>query len=127
MNRYFYPVTLIFALTTLVLSSCSTDDVDYASMIKGKWELESATRNGKDAASLQGLYFEFDEAGNMDTNLPIAQGASTYQVEGNQITQTNNGQTIVYQVKEVEEGIIMLSATLSNTPFTFTLKKSEQQ
>ena len=126
MSRSFYPIILFFLLISIVLTSCSTDEVDYASMIKGKWELESATRNGKDAASLQGLYFEFDEAGNMDTNLPVSQGASTYQVEGDQITQTNNGNTIVYSIKEVEEGRIMLSATLSNTPFTFTLKKSAQ-
>lgn len=126
MKRYFYPITLFFAAGALILSSCSSDSVDYATVIQGKWELESATRNGKDAASLQGLYFAFDEAGNMDTNLPVSQGASTYQVEGDQITQTNNGNEIVYQITEAEEDKIMLSATLASTPFTFTLKKVEE-
>jgi len=114
---------LSIAITTIV--SCTSEPDNQGELIIGKWELQSATRNGKETGNLEGLYYEFQEEGRLLTNLPTTNGESTYDVEGSTIKQLNNGQTIEYTIEEVGDSNLTLSTQLKNTPFQFVLKRAD--
>ena len=114
------------ALSLIFLSGCDAEPTNQAELLIGKWDLQSATRNGQRAASLEGLFFEFDDAGNMETNLPIAKGASTYELSGNTIQQKNSTNNVRYTIESIGDSSLMLSTTLANTDFTFSLKRAAE-
>jgi hypothetical protein len=113
-----------FVSSLIFLSGCGAEPANQAELLIGKWDLQSATRNGQRAASLEGLFFEFDEAGNMNTNLPIAKGASTYNLSGSTIKQESSTNNVRYTIESIGDSSLMLSTTLANTDFIFSLKRA---
>ncbi|MEL6276522.1 MAG: hypothetical protein AAFU03_15600, partial [Bacteroidota bacterium] len=61
--RYF----LLLSIPLLSLLACTSDDTDQGPSLVGRWEIESAQRNGRPTESLDELYFEFTDQGGFST------------------------------------------------------------
>ncbi|TXB63406.1 hypothetical protein [Phaeodactylibacter luteus] len=116
---------LLGAAAIAILQSCAEEPTQIKENLPGRWEITSALRDGQSAASLAELYYEFSENGQMNTNLPIASGASTYTIDGLGITQDYQGQEIYYQVADISDSTLILETELRDTRFTFYFRKGQ--
>lgn len=117
-------IFLLLSLAISTLVSCNSEPTNQDELIIGRWELQSAIRNGKETGNLEGLYYDFSEEGALLTNLPTASGESAYEVEGSQVLQSINGQTIQYTIEEIGDSSLTLSTLLRDTPFQFIFKRA---
>lgn len=108
----------------LLTVSCGEEPQNIQELLPGRWELQQATRNGEPTRSLAELYYEFDAQGTMLTNLPVAQGESTYQISGQSIEQNHQGNIIAYTVTAITDSTLVLQTELRNTPFQFNLMRA---
>lgn len=116
--------------TVLLLSlavGCTTDTGNQSDLLIGNWELDYATRNGNHAETFAELYFNFDAEGNMDTNLPIAKGTSTYSVNGNTIQQQSPMGTVEYTIEEIGDSSLILATTARGFEFRFAMKRVQDE
>lgn len=115
------PTLLLSVALMLLVFSCGEEPQNIQELLPGRWELKQATRNGELTRSLAGLYYEFDSAGTMQTNLPVAKGESTYQISGQSIEQNQDGNVIVYNIASITDSTLVLQTELRDTPFQFDL------
>lgn len=109
--------------------ACSRDgkiDETTKNQLIGKWEIKEAYRNGSLAESLEDLYFEFDESGQMSTNILGATTKTDYLFEGDSIVQSagENGIEVTYNVEGITDTSLVLLTVLRRYNFKFDLRKS---
>ncbi len=122
--RRLFP-NMLFLLTLMATTACGTEPENQQELLTGRWELESASRNGSPTASLDDLFFEFHADGSMATNLPVAPGKSKYELEGNTLRQygENMPGEVEYTIQELGDSSLILTAELRNFRFRFSMKK----
>lgn len=116
-------------LTTSFLLSCQPDgpkkvELNKADLI-GRWEIAKGFRNGKETETLTGTFYEFDEDGNMRTNLtPTTMEQSyNYSFSGNEIKQ--KGDTpITYTVDSLTSNYLGLNMVINNFQFKLEMNKA---
>ena len=119
---------LVFLTLIAILTACNNDsksEVD-TNLLLGKWEVNQATRDGKETSTLDQLYFAFSEDGSMETNMPTLDRASTYELSGSEIQQNGNGVENNYTVESLSDDELILITTIRNTEFRMILNKSDE-
>lgn len=123
-------IQLLCLITLSSISFACTSDakLDKASKNKviGKWEIKEAFRNGKRTESLDNLFFEFYEDGQMRTNILGASIQSNYNISGGKIKQEagDEGVELEYIVEIVTDTSLILSTVLRRYNFKFDLQRN---
>lgn len=108
----------------LLLASCSSEPQNIDILLPGRWELDEAKRDGQPAESLTGLYYEFDENGQMRSNLPVGAGESQYELDGATLMQKLEGKAIDYTIESINDSVLVMLTELRGTNFWFKLKRA---
>lgn len=120
-------------LCLITLSSfsfaCTSDaklDKESKNKVIGKWEIKEAFRNGKLTESLDNLFFEFYEDGQMKTNILGARMQSNYNFSNGKIQQEagDEGVELEYLVEAVTDTSLILTTVLRRYNFKFDLKRN---
>lgn len=120
--------SLVFLILIAIITACDNDpktEVDTAQLL-GKWEVNAATRDGKETSTLDQLYFTFSEDNSMETNMPTLDQASTYELKGSEIQQNGNGVENSYTIESLNDAELILITTIRNTEFRMVLNKSDE-
>lgn len=112
-----------FLLLTGYLVSCSSDSSQAEELLIGRWEIQSATRNGKSTALLQSVFFEFYEDGSMRTNLPASEAEASYEVSKNMILQKDTPKPMEFEIVSIVDSSLILRTKVSDFEFLLDLKK----
>lgn len=120
---------IALSLSLALLTACGPDtsiDQETQNQLIGKWELQKAYRNGEVAESLDELFFEFTEVGEMRTNILGSTTQADYLFEGEKIVQTatDNGMEIAYDVAEITDTSLILTTSLRRYNFKFDLRRA---
>lgn len=115
------------ALFFFMLSSCQDDarQIEFdKKQLLGRWEIDKAWRNGKQTETLTDTYYEFDQEGNMRTNLTpsLVEDEFPFSFSGNEIHQ-NSEPEIIYTVENLTDSLLLFSMTINQIPFRIQLKK----
>ena len=121
------PASLILCLSVGLVSCGGSTQKNEADLLLGKWVLQEALRNGKPTESLDELYFEFYEDGQMNTNLAGEDQTGVYELEGGVIRQRETGMDVDYQLLELSDSALVLSTQLRDFSFRFTLRRKLQE
>ena len=122
----------LLGLLLLALPGCKSDPnsddeetVQFDSeQLIGRWEITKAWRNGKETESLSDMYFEFDEAGKMRTNLtPSATEEEHPFAFSNNTIQQKSTPPLDYKVKELSDSVLRISMVLQDFPFRIHLAR----
>jgi uncharacterized lipoprotein YehR (DUF1307 family) len=123
---------LALALPFFLLTACGPEsefDTETQNQLLGRWDLKEAYRNGSQAESLENLFFEFTESGEMRTNILGATTQTDYLFEGDKIVQTagDNGMEVAYTVESISDTSLVLTTTLRRYNFKFDLRRGVAQ
>lgn len=123
---------LALGLSLSLFTACGPDteiDEKTQNQLIGKWELKEAYRNGELAESLEDLFFEFTEAGEMSTNILGATLQTDYLFEGDKIVQTagDNGMEVAYSVEAITDSSLLMTTTLRRYNFRFDLRRASPE
>lgn len=119
---------LLLALST-VLQYCGTEEASDTSPneLLGRWELTNATRNGRPTESLTDLYFEFFLDGKMTTNIGGATESASYTLKDGEIRQTDSQFDVTYEIRDLQDSVLVLATELRGYSFQFRLAKTLQE
>lgn len=122
----------VFGLTTLFFSilfllGCEGDSLDNKDLLIGRWDIREAKRNGQATESLDQLYFEFFQDGNMKTNILGADEDATYELKEKTIRQRDSQMPIDYTVETISDTSLIMSATINRFNFRFQLGKTVEE
>ena len=116
----------MIAAVALLLVTCESEPEAAAidsTQLTGKWELVEASRNGDATNTLADLYFEFDDAGSLNTNMPTMEGASKYELDDNEIEQEGNGFEQDYTIESLTEQELVLTTKIQDYDFRMVFAK----
>ena len=117
--------TLIFSF--LFLLGCKSESVDNTDQLIGRWDIREAKRNGQATESLDQLYFEFFQDGNMKTNILGADEEATYELDDNTIRQRESQLPIDYTIESISDTTLIMNATINRFNFRFQLGKTVEE
>ena len=117
--------TLFFSI--LFLFGCKGESVDNTDTLIGRWDIREARRNGQATESLDQLYFEFFEDGNMKTNILGADEEATYELDDNTIRQRDSQMPIDYTIETLSDTSLIMSTTINRFNFRFQLGKTVEE
>ncbi|MEO1626838.1 MAG: hypothetical protein AAFV25_16920, partial [Bacteroidota bacterium] len=90
---------------TPAISEMENSDLEISNdQLLGYWEVLAATRNGKRTESLKDAYFNFQEDGQMETNILGEPLNSSYELSGTAITQSGPPK-LTYNIKRFEDSL----------------------
>ena len=118
---YFFLLTI----SSFVACTSEVETLD-SSLLYGRWDINSAQRDGHPTETLTNTFFEFSEEGKMVTNFNIDgnEVSEEFEITGLNITQKGDPETN-YSVEKLEEGKLILLTNLMDHKFTLNLKKKE--
>ncbi len=100
-------------------------------LLPGRWELTSASRNGRHTELLTGTYFVFSPEGFMTTNFGIGNGQdkSSFSIEDNKIIrpQDDKNQHFSYEVVLINDTILVLKTSVRDVAIEMNLKKQVEE
>ncbi|NRB52679.1 MAG: hypothetical protein HRU41_33770 [Saprospiraceae bacterium] len=122
----------VFGFTTLIFSflfllGCKSESVDNTDQLIGRWDIREAKRNGQATESLDQLYFEFFQDGNMKTNILGADEEATYELDDNTIRQRESQLPIDYTIESISDTSLIMNATINRFNFRFQLGKTVEE
>lgn len=122
----------VIGFTTLILSflfllGCKGESVDNTDQLIGRWDIREAKRNGQATESLDQLYFEFFQDGNMKTNILGADEEATYELDNNTIRQRESQMPIDYTIETISDTSLIMNATINRFNFRFQLGKTVEE
>ena len=120
--------TVAILLSVNLLGACQGDQAARTEeLLLGRWEIQEATRNGRPTESLEELYFEFFQDGQMSTNLFGAPESSQYQIDGDLIQQRESRMETDYTIQEITDSTLTLATRMRDFDFQFRLRRSIQE
>lgn len=93
-------------------------------LLEHRWEVDRAYRNGKKAATLDDLYFVFDDHDSLRTNMVGQDFVEHFVLKGDSIKTTGNG-GLFFVVQKLDSTSLVLETNYRATPFRFQLKKAK--
>ena len=87
----------------------------------GRWELREATRNNVPTGVVDGLYFEFNEDGTLETNLMRNEAPGTYAWTEDRITTAGIKLPLEFSVREHTDSTLHLRSDYRGFQFDFML------
>jgi len=118
---------LILGFSLLFLLSCNSDETDQGPSLTGRWEIESAQRNGRPTESLDELYFEFTEQGGFGTNIGGAPAEGEFTREDDNILSKGVQPELVYEIESITDSTLELKSRYGNYRFEFSLRRAADQ
>ncbi|MBR9920201.1 MAG: hypothetical protein GYB31_05120 [Bacteroidetes bacterium] len=123
---------LLFTLGLFMISCAGNpdeaDEVLTEDMLFGRWELESATRDGQPTETLNTTFFEFISKEKMATNLGTgAREEVDYNLTESTIQQLSGRFQTEYTILNFSDSTLVLSMELREIPFELNLKRSSQE
>ena len=115
-------ISILFALS---ISACGNNEQFSQNTLLGSWEVANATRDGRRAPSVEGLYFTFFEDGTLQTNIASSAETAMYKIDGMIIQQRESRFEIDYTIEELSDSSLVLTTELRNAFFRFFLRKAE--
>lgn len=107
--------------------ACESEPKENYNSLHGKWELESATKNGKITELLTGLFFDFAEDGSMRTNVTGTPESVNYAVVEGVIQQREGRIDLDYQIRTLNDTLLVLSSKIRNSSFVFNLTRAIEE
>lgn len=114
-------ISLLLLLVTGSFACRQEQNKKTEELILGRWEIQEAFRNGRPTESLAELYFEFLPDGKMSTNLTGAPENAHYEIDGNQLRQTESQLPADYIIEELSDTALVLTTQLRGFDFQFRL------
>lgn len=114
-------LVLIFSF---VLSSCGDDNSVMLTELAGRWEISEASRDGKPTDTMEGMFFEFSEDGQLTTNMTGATESYRYELDGDQIEQREGTIETDYTVESLLNQELILTTTLRGKQFRMVLQQA---
>lgn len=115
-------------LSLIFVAACSPDQsAEDAPPLEGRWEIDHALRNGRNAESLVDLYFRFGGEDAFSTNISGNDEAGTYQREAEQVTTAGVSMPLTYHIHELTDSSLNLRATASGFRFEFFLRRAADE
>ena len=116
---------LAFLVTFFLFSSCKEDTLGSKVDIKGRWEVYNALRNNQPTSTLQNAYFEFVNDSVMKTNILGSEIESAYEFGPQKKSIRQYGNPLIeYQIREISEDSMKLSAKIREYSFQFFLARN---
>ncbi len=114
--------SMVFFLV-LYHSSCNSEPEQNYDALIGKWELETATNNGKPTELLTGLFFKFSDDGSLRTNVTGSPESVTFVLNDVIIEQREGRIDVDYAIETLNDTLLILSTNIRNAAFRFNLSK----
>ena len=127
MKRPNFIQVTIGILIVLFIFSCKNNEKLRQNALLGNWQIANATRDGRRAPSVEGLYFNFFEDGTLQTNIASSPETATYQVDGDIIQQRESRLEIDYTIEELNDSSLVLTTELRSSFFRFFLERVEEE
>ena len=98
---------------------------EQTSQLIGHWDLQQALRNGKPAASLEDIFFEFYENGSVRTNFNLSGETETgsFTLSKENMLKQEGGLNLEYIIEELNDSILILSTELQDVAFKLLLNR----
>lgn len=112
-------------LSTVLFQACTANQETGPStqqLLEGRWELDSASKNGNPTAMLEGAYFEFTLESKMTTNLLGSDETSPFALK-DKIIQQKSFATLNYEIKKLNTDSLQLLTTIQKVNFDLLLLK----
>ena len=122
--------TSFILLAVLMCFGCAKDENTEMDLIVGRWSIQEALRNGKPAASLEDVFFEFYENGSIRTNFNMTGDTQegTFSIDQDLTLKQESGDNpIDYLIQEITDSTLILSTELKNIPFKLLLSRANPQ
>lgn len=116
----------LVVLFSFAFSSCGNDNAVLLTELSGRWEITEAFRNGKATDTMEGMFFEFTEDGQLTTNMTGAEETYQYELDGDQIEQREGTIETDYTIESLESNQLVLTMTLSGKPFRLILEQAAE-
>ena len=113
----------LLLLFILLFTSCSNEDSNKTDFLYGKWEIDTAYRNGNKTELLTGLFFEFSADGNMRTNITGNPESVRFEIEENNIAQREGRIDLDYEIVELNDSSLIIKTSIRNSKLQLNLKK----
>ncbi len=113
--------------TLLLFSACVSESETKPELLLGRWEIQEATRNGRETESLSELYYEFRPDQIMLTNLQGFTEEGTYEVEEDRLKQKEMQLKATYSIESLNDSILVMTTELRDYRFRFILKKAVRE
>lgn len=122
----FLGTRLFFFLLIPGVFSCKKETDPTPDLVRGRWEIREAYRNGKPTESLADLFFEFRKEGKMATNLPVTEVPmeASYEVKKGKIEQAQGDINLVYEIESLTDSSMVLKTNFKGFDFRFVLGKA---
>jgi uncharacterized lipoprotein YehR (DUF1307 family) len=117
---------VLFSSALFFLASCGDDNAVTPTDLAGRWDIQSATRNGEPTTTMEGMYFDFSEDGKLLTNMTGAEEAYTYELDGEKILQREGTIEADFQIESFAEGELVLATELRGKKFKMVLRQSAE-
>lgn len=109
----------------LFLISCDRFGDNNLELLLGKWELKQAFRNERPTESLDDLYMEFFENGQLKTNLMGTEEMYEFDYEKGKVIQKSiHIEPVTYTIESISDSSLILTTSLKNYNFRFVMNKS---
>jgi hypothetical protein len=117
--------TIFFLLLCFTASffSCQSEPDDADRLLQGRWEIQNAYRNGQPTQTLEGLFFEFTEAGIMKTNLPISAENAGYELDDGIIRQIDADEPLQFEILSITDSTLTLGSEIRDFDFRFVMNR----
>ena len=117
----------IFSICLLLVSgfflTCGDDDSTKEADLLGRWNITEAIRDNKPTTTMDGMYFEFAEGGQLQTNMTGEAEAYQYEVDDEQILQRGGTIETDYIIETRLDNQLVLTTMLGGKPFRITLAR----
>lgn len=114
-------ILLFFFLFSI---GCGNEKDDPTRFVYGKWEIDTALRNGSKTELLTGLFFEFVEDGSMRTNITGAAESVHFEIIENKIIQREGRVDMDYDIVTLNDSSLVIKTSIRNSALELNLKKA---
>lgn len=125
MKPFFSFLPIVLLLSSITISSCWPDNDIQTTDLLGQWEIASAFRDGEATETMTGLYFHFEEAGKLLTNMTGMEESYLFELDGNAISQRNGSLDADYSIERLTADSLVMSTTLRSKEFKMVLSKKK--
>ena len=114
----------------LCLISCTDDskqeeeeaEVNKLALVTNYWDCKRAERNGRPAASLDGLFFDFSAKDSLTSNMMGEINSNPFSVIGDTIFQKGD-YPVKYAIVALDSSTMQLNMEMNATKFSFFLER----
>lgn len=120
-----FQITTLFLFSTALFfwASCGDDNAVTTIDLAGHWDIQNATRDGEPTTTMEGMYFDFSEDGQLLTNMTGAEEAYTYELDGEAILQRGGPIEADFFIESFVEGELVLTTELRRKQFRMVLRQ----